>query len=307
MLAIDNGVLCGLQAPSPVSQALYMPPETSLQQLLQDAAQRLQPVSDSARLDAEILLSLVLGRNRSYLHTWPERTLSDEQQQRFLALVERRARGEPIAYITGRRGFWDMELKVTPDTLIPRPETERLVELALERIPQDAHWQILDLGTGSGAIALAIARQRPHCQLLATDLTAEALAVAEENARTLGVGNIRFLHSHWFDNLGTDRFEMIVSNPPYIHPQDPHLEQGDVRFEPISALRSASDGLADIQAIARGARDYLAAPGWLLLEHGYDQGPAVAQLLMGLGYHEVCVYKDLGTNDRICAGRWDQT
>jgi release factor glutamine methyltransferase len=213
--------------------------------------------------------------------------------------------GEPIAHLIGQRDFWDMTLKVTKDTLIPRPETERLVQLALAQIPADAAWHIADLGTGSGAIALAIARERPHCQLLATDLSAQALAVARDNAQQLQVTNIRFQNSHWFAQLAGSRFEMIVSNPPYIAPDDPHLSQGDLRFEPQSALRADSGGLADIRAITQQAREHLTPPGWLLLEHGYQQGAAVAALLNDLGYREVEIYQDLNGNDRITLGKWD--
>lgn len=277
---------------------------TSIEQSLRSAQQHLSHQQDNARLEAEILLAHVLDCSRTRLHTWPEQVLSEKQEEAFQALIERRLKGEPIAYITGQRGFWDMELSVTPDTLIPRPETECLVELALERLPEDAHWQIADLGTGNGAIALALARERPHCHLVATDLSAKALAVARDNAQRLGVNNIRFQNSHWFAALNDSRFEMIVSNPPYIHPDDPHLRQGDLRFEPGSALRSGSDGLEDIRHIARAARAHLAPPGWLLLEHGYDQGPTVTALLNELGYQEVSVYQDLSRNDRVSIGKW---
>jgi len=279
--------------------------DISIQQALRQAQHALAASSESPRLDSEILLAQVCGKTRSYLRTWPEQVLPPQQAQDFQQLVARRIKGEPIAYLLGRRDFWDMTLKVSPHTLIPRPETECLVELALEKITSDAHWNIADLGTGTGAIALAIARERPNCQVLATDISAAALAVAQENAAQLGVTNIRFKQGTWLEPLSGETFEIIVSNPPYVHPEDPHLEQGDLRFEPPFALRSEPDGLTDIRTIGANARQYLTPPGWLLLEHGYDQGTAVQALLMGLGYHEAKVTKDLAQNERVCAGKWD--
>jgi release factor glutamine methyltransferase len=281
-----------------------MTPGTSITTCLQQAIQQLAGV-DNPRLEAEILLAHALQQSRTWLHARPEQHVTDTQWQQFHAMLARRIAGEPIAYVTGKRDFWDMELAVSKHTLIPRPETERLVELALERIPRDAAWQIADLGTGSGAIALAIARERPQCHLTATDLSAKALAVARDNAERLGVRNIRFRNSHWFETLGEMHFAMIVSNPPYIHPQDPHLQRGDLRFEPADALRSAADGLEDIRHIAAQARSHLAPPGWLLLEHGYDQGQAVKMLFTELGYQQVSVFQDLGENDRVTLGKWE--
>lgn len=280
---------------------------STIKQALKTAQGQLSSTVDSAHLEAEILLASLLERDRTWLHTWPEHILTSEQEATYQQLISRRTQGEPIAHITGTRDFWDMTLSVTKDTLIPRPETERLVELALERIPEDVHWQIADLGTGSGAIALAIARERPRCSVLATDLSPKALAVARDNAQHFGVSNIRFQNSHWFDALSDRHFEMIVSNPPYVHPHDPHLRQGDLRFEPDSALRSSPDGLEDIRHIASAARTHLAPFGWLLLEHGYDQGPAVQSLLTACGYQDVSLYQDLGMNDRVSLGKWDDS
>lgn len=290
---------------SPPYRSRFTLPQ-SVHQALQAAAKKLHGV-DSPHLEAEILLGFVMGRDRAWLHTWPEHPLSDADTQRLGALLTRRIQGEPIAHLTGQREFWDMTLTVTRDTLIPRPETERLVELALERIPADARWQVADLGTGSGAIALAIARERPYCHLTATDLSPRALAVARDNALRLKVTNIRFQNSHWFASLEDQRFAMILSNPPYIHPTDPHLELGDVRFEPQGALCSAPDGLADIRHIATTARAHLSAPGWLILEHGHDQGPTVTALLAELGYQEVQLAQDLAGNDRVSLGKWDKS
>jgi release factor glutamine methyltransferase len=271
---------------------------------LQAISERLQTVSDSARLDAELLLCEALVRPRSYLYTWPEHELGEVEQQALEVLVQRRLRGEPIAHILGRREFWSLELAVSTDTLIPRPETELLVEAALERIPLEAEWHVADLGTGSGAIALAIASERPRCRITAVERSAGALAVAQENASRLGIANIEFLQGDWFAPLAGRRFEMILSNPPYIPDSDPHLSQGDVRFEPLTALASGADGLDDIRRLVAGAPDFLSPPAWLLLEHGYDQGAAVTGLLRQAGFVEVEDLADLQGHGRVAAGRW---
>jgi release factor glutamine methyltransferase len=267
------------------------------------AAVRLESNSDTPRLDAELLLCHVLGVNRTYLYTWPERQLSDAQQQAYEALLARRAAGEPVAHILGRREFWSLELAVTADTLIPRPETELLVEAALARIPTDAEWRIADLGTGSGAIALAIASERPNCHISAVERSEKALAVARENAGRLGIRNVEFLQGSWFEPLAGRRFQLIVSNPPYIPQQDPHLRRGDVRYEPLSALAAGDDGLGDIRQLVAGAPHHLLAPGWLLLEHGYDQGQAVVSLMRREGYREVADLSDLQGHGRVAVGR----
>ena len=272
---------------------------------LRKARRQLDNVSETSQLDAEILLSHALECDRSYLRTWPERPLSPEQQTQFQELIERRHTGEPIAYIIGERDFWDMTLHVSTHTLIPRPETETLVEQALDRIPPDAHWQIADLGTGSGAIALAIARERPHCQLVATDISAAALDIARKNAARNEVRNIRFVEGAWLAPLAGELFNMIVSNPPYVHPDDPHLQQGDLRFEPLSALHSAPDGLTDIRIICDTARQHLHPGGWLLLEHGFDQGPATQACLVEFGYQQVHTIEDLAHHPRVSLGCWN--
>ncbi len=278
-------------------------PVTSIENLLQQACARLAAHRESARLEAEVLLAHTLGKTRTWLRTWPEHAPSPEQQRRFEALLQRRAAGEPIAYLTGERDFWDMRLHVTPDTLIPRPETELLVELALQRIPRHAAWRIADLGTGSGAIALALARERPACHVIATDISAAALAVARGNAERLGATNLEFRHGPWLAPLAGERFQLIASNPPYVHPDDPHLKHGDLRFEPAAALGSAPDGLHDIREIARQARGHLQPGGWLLLEHGHDQGPAVRDILTAQGYGEPATHTDLSGHERITLGR----
>lgn len=276
----------------------------SIHSALQNAQKTLREVSDTARIDAEILLAHVLDCTRTYLRTWPEHALTIEQHEQFLKLLARRLAGEPIAHLTGKRDFWDMTLRVTTDTLIPRPETETLVELALAKIPPDASWRIADLGTGSGAIALAIARERPQCQITATDISPAALEVARDNAARLKIQNIRFALGRWLEPLAGEQFEMIVSNPPYIHPTDPHLHQGDLRFEPRTALQSGPDGLSDIRTICTEARQHLRPPGWLLLEHGYDQGNAVPSILRELGYQQIQMTRDMAQNDRVSLGAW---
>jgi len=277
-------------------------PEPNVDELLRQARSRL--TGNDATLEAEILLAHVLGKTRTWLRTWPEHVPSATQRRTFLDFVARRAAGEPVAYLTGEREFWDMRLRVTPDTLIPRPETELLVELALDRIPAGACWRIADLGTGSGAIALALARERPRCQVVATDVSGAALAVARDNAARLGVTNVDFRLGPWLAPLAGERFRLIASNPPYVHPDDPHLTRGDLRFEPPQALGSAPDGLRDIRDIARQARGHLCPGGWLLLEHGHDQGEAVAGILAALGYADVGTQRDLGGRDRITLGRF---
>lgn len=259
--------------------------------------------SESARLDAELLLRHVLGVNRSWLYAWPDKPLAAQQQQQFEALVARRAQGEPIAHILGEREFWSLTLKVTPDTLIPRPDTELLVEQALRLLPNDAALKVADLGTGSGAIALAIARERPCCTLVATDYSAAALAVAQQNAIRNQIGNVEFSRGRWCEALGDEQFDLIVSNPPYIAVDDPHLAQGDVRFEPRSALASGPDGLDDIRQIAFEVSAHLLAEGWLLLEHGFEQGEKVRAILVSNGFDPVITWRDLAGHERVTGGR----
>jgi len=277
------------------------PEPASIRQLLEHATRLLH--SDSARLDAEVLLACVLGKPRSHLHAWPERVPPPATRAQFETLLQRRAAGEPVAHLTGEREFWSLPLTVTPDTLIPRPETETLVARALEKIPAGSTAHIADLGTGSGAIALAIARERPHCQVIATDLSATAVAVASRNARRLGITNVEFLTGNWCEPLPAIPLDLIVSNPPYIPQDDPHLDRGDVRFEPRRALAAGPEGMDDLSAIARCAREHLRSGGWLLLEHGYDQGSRATRLLAEAGFREVSDHADDAGLSRVTEGR----
>jgi release factor glutamine methyltransferase len=255
------------------------------------------------RVDAELLLLHVLQQPRSWLFTHADDVPDMDVQTAYAALVERRAAGEPVAYITGRRGFWSLDLEVTPATLIPRPETELLVELALQRLPVAAACSVADLGTGSGAIALAIAHERPLARVVATDASAAALAVAKRNAQRHAIGKVSFVHGDWLAPLAGQRFDLIVSNPPYIEAADPHLAQGDLRYEPSNALASGDDGLDDIRRIVRDARTHLHPDAWLLFEHGWNQGEAARELLTQAGYTAVFTARDLEHRDRVSAAR----
>ncbi|WP_416422515.1 peptide chain release factor N(5)-glutamine methyltransferase [Pseudomonas sp. App30] len=260
------------------------------------------PESPTARLDIELLLAAALGKNRSYLHTWPERIVTTEAAATFDSYLQRRRQGEPVAYILGQQGFWKLDLEVAPHTLIPRPDTELLVETALELLPATPA-KVLDLGTGTGAIALALASERGGWQVTAVDRVAEAVALAERNRERLRLGNVRVLESHWFGALQGERFQMIISNPPYIRAADPHLVAGDVRFEPASALVAGDDGLDDLRTIIAQAPAHLEAGGWLLLEHGYDQAAVVRELLAKHDFEQIESREDLGGHERITLGR----
>lgn len=278
-------------------------PEPTLRQVVADASARLGGVD--ARHEAELLLLHVLERPRSWLFAHATDPLAANDQAAFEALLARRVAGEPVAYLTGRRGFWTLDLEVDPATLIPRPETELLVELALERLPPDQALQLADLGTGSGAIALALASERPRAQVLATDASPGALAVAARNAARHELDNVRFAEGghDWYAPLQGVRFDLITSNPPYIASNDPHLEQGDLRFEPSTALASGMDGLDDIRRIVDGGQAHLRPGGWLLIEHGWDQGAAIRALFEATGFAEVQTVQDLEQRDRITLGR----
>lgn len=252
--------------------------------------------------EAELLLGHVLDRGLAWLFAHGDAPVDDEAAARFAALIDRRAAGEPVAYLTSRRGFWTLDLAVSPATLIPRAETERLVELALERLPASP-CAVADLGTGSGAIALAIARERPQARVIATDASAHALAVARANAETNALQRVQFRQGDWLAPLAGERFDLIASNPPYIAAGDPHLARGDLLHEPPAALASGVDGLDAIRVIVRDSPAHLLAGGWLLLEHGYDQGDAVRGLLQDAGFVDVRTERDLEARDRVSLGR----
>lgn len=256
------------------------------------------------RFDAEVLLLHVLGKTRSWLIAHGEDPLSPELADKYAAWVTRREAGEPVAYIVGRRGFWSLDLEVTPATLIPRPETELLVELALQRLAPQTPSRVLDLGTGSGAIALAVAYERPRAYIIAVDASAEALEVARRNAVNLDIANVAFLRGDWFAPVTSERFDLIVSNPPYIESGDPHLVQGDLRFEPPQALSSGEDGLDDIRRIVGEASAHLVSSGWLLCEHGWTQGEAVRTLFHKSGFTDIFTATDIEQRDRVSGGRW---
>ena len=269
---------------------------------LTNATRDLRTSSDSARLDAELLLMFTLGKPRSHLFAHPEKALSQDESSRFAALIGRRQSSEPVAYITGEKEFWSLDLCVSPATLVPRPETEVLVEETLSIIPADAEMTILDLGTGSGAIAIAIASERPNCRIVATDLSTPALAVAANNARRHTLGNIDFRQGAWFDAVGDDVFDVVVSNPPYVASGDPALEK--LVCEPRGALVAGRDGLDDIRLIVAAAGKHLADGGSLLLEHGADQELAVAAILASAGWQDTVCLADLAGLPRVTRSTW---
>jgi release factor glutamine methyltransferase len=256
-----------------------------------------------ARREAALLLRHVLGVSEAWLVAHADDPVDPAHEAAFRDLITRRAHGEPVAYLIGRRGFHALELRVTPDVLIPRPETELLVECALQRIPADADCAVADLGTGSGAIALVLAQARPRARVVATDASPAALRVARANADRRGLRNVEFAIGDWCVALGDARFDVIVSNPPYIADDDPHLRQGDLRFEPRAALASGSGGLDAIRVIVRDAGTYLRPSGWLLFEHGYGQGAASRELLALQGYAEIFTERDLEGRERVSGGR----
>mgnify|MGYP000032360680 CR=1 FL=1 len=275
----------------------------TIAELLTASRQRLADVSDSASLDSELLLCHCLNKNRTYLRAWSDKVVAADVLARFEGLLARRAGGEPVAYIMGERGFWTLDLQVSPATLIPRPETELLVETVLSLLADRDTAKVIDLGTGTGAIALALASERPNWQLLGCDVQAEAIALAERNRQRYQLANIELVHSSWFSAIEPQRFDAIVSNPPYIDAADPHLHQGDVRFEPRSALVADKQGMADIEHIACASLSFLAPGGYLLFEHGYQQALAVQACLAAEGFVEINTLQDLSGLDRVTLGR----
>lgn len=278
----------------------------TLEQAITAGADLLAGSSDSAKLDAQVLLLNILQKPHSYLFTWPEQVLSSEQQQQFELACQRRLTGEPVAHITGQREFWSLSLEVNATTLIPRPDTETLVEQALQlSLPASA--KVLDLGTGTGAIALALGTEMPSWQIIAVDRVDDAVALATRNQQRLAINNVLVKQSNWFSALEGEKFDLIVSNPPYIESTDIHLQQGDVRFEPLSALVADDDGMADIKQIISQSRDYLRAKGYLLIEHGFAQSRAVSAAFAAMGFTAINTVKDLGNNDRVTFAQWPET
>ncbi len=259
--------------------------------------------SESPKRDGEILLGYVLAKSRSWLIAFDDTQLSEAQLERLAQLLERRQQGEPVAHLLGEREFWSLPLKVNNSTLIPRPDTEVLVEVALELLPETP-CEVLDLGTGSGAVALAIGSERPDCVITGVDRVAAAVALAQENAASLAFSHCRFRQSDWFSQLPASRYQLIVSNPPYIDAADHHLQQGDVRFEPWSALVAEEGGLADLRQIIEQSRNWLNPTGWLALEHGWQQGEAVRRLLLNSGFRQVNTRCDYAGNPRVSYGQY---
>lgn len=272
----------------------------SVAQALAWARQQLEAIDD-ATIDAEILLAHAIDKNRTWLKTWPEHILSEKQLSHYQYLISRRSKGEPTAYLIGEKEFWSLTFKVTQDTLIPRPETEVLVEQALQRIPENSDFKVADLGTGSGAIALAIASERPQTTVWALDMSEPALKVAQVNAEHNKIKNVAFEQGSWLSNWQHGQLDMIVSNPPYVAPNDPHL--ADLVYEPVTALVAEDKGLSDIHQITQQATEHLKPGGYLLFEHGYDQGEAVREILHKVGFTQIETVKDYAGQDRVSLGK----
>ena len=257
----------------------------------------------NARLEAEVLLAYTLKKSRTYLHTYPQQNIDPATLGQFNKLIARRTKGEPVAYITGQREFWSMELITNEETLIPRPETELLVELALEKISQENAKHIAEIGTGTGAIALAIAQEKPGCTVTATDISENALNVAKQNAARYALKNLHFHCGSWFEPVENESFDIIISNPPYVAENDPHLQQGDLRFEPLIALESGPDGLDAIRHLILKGQSRLAKGGWLLMEHGYNQREKIIALLQDAGYTNLSWHDDIYKLPRVILGQ----
>lgn len=276
----------------------------SIQTALEKATQLLAASSESATLDAEVLLYSILQKQRSYLRAWPDKILDNQQADLFWLAVTKREQGQPIAYITGLREFWSRDFQVSPAVLIPRPDTELLIECALKLIPINQPYNLIDLGTGSGIIAITLAAERPQANVAATDISEAALAVAQSNAKHHDINRIQFYASNWFSHVPLDLFDLIVSNPPYIAESDPHLRDGDLRFEPQTALVAPDDGLRDIKILADQARHRLQLGGHLLIEHGYNQQDAVQNIFKDFRYENIQTYLDLSKQPRVTYGQW---
>lgn len=273
-----------------------------IRQVLQQASQDLAQSSPSAMLDAQVLLSFVLRCNTAHLAAWPEKELSEEQQTHYLQLIQKRQQGSPVAHLTGQREFWSLDFFVNDSTLIPRPETETLIEYILAKFDHKNNLKLLDMGTGTGAIAIAIAKEKPDWNIVASDISKQALTLAEQNSAQHQTNNITLLQSDWFKNITSPDFDIIVSNPPYIASDDPHLQQGDVRFEPLSALTAGPEGLDDIEHLCLHAANHLNDDGWLIVEHGYDQAQGVADCFIKNGFADIEQQQDLSGHTRMTAG-----
>lgn len=279
--------------------------ECSITNQIKFGTQLLERVSESAKLDAQILLGFVLNKATNYLYTWPDKTLSSEQLSSYKLLLEERLKGKPIAYITGVKEFWSLPFYCNESTLIPRPDTEVLIEQILTVAQESLGKEIscIDLGTGTGAIALALASEKPLWHIEAIDYSANAVKLAQKNANNLNISHVQIYQSDWFSNVSKDKqFDVIISNPPYIDENDSHLTQGDVRFEPLTALISADEGLADIDMITRESKHYLKSGGYLFFEHGYNQGEAVRNIMLALQFKQVKTVQDYAGNDRVTFG-----
>lgn len=274
----------------------------SIQDLLQNATRKLSTTSSTAQLDAEVLLCHCLGKNRSYLRTWPDKQITHEQLTAYRTCIEKRRLGMPVAYLTGEREFWSRNFNVSPDVLIPRPDSELLIELSLAHIPPNLAARIIDLGTGSGILAVTLAAERPNSEVIATDISAKAIKMARQNALKFNLDNIHFIESNWFDAVTQSNFDLVISNPPYIAAEDPHLLEGDLRFEPDTALVSADNGLKDIRILVEQAALHLKNNGVLLIEHGYQQQNAVQSIFEALNYRNICTHRDLSGLPRVTSG-----
>jgi len=275
----------------------------NIQQALQQASLLLSETGESAALDAQVLLSHALQCNTAHLVAWPEKNLSEEQASQYLQLVQQRKEGLPVAHLTGLREFWSLNFSVNNSTLIPRPETETLVEFVLEKFADKKNLKLLDMGTGTGAIAIAVASEKPEWKTFACDVSKQALKLAMQNSEQHQTSNTTFIHSDWFNNIADHDFDIIVSNPPYIANNDPHLSVGDVRFEPHSALTAGETGMDDIEHLCLYAKNHLVKNGWLIVEHGYNQKQLVADCFAENGYTEIEQRKDLSGHTRMTAGK----
>lgn len=275
----------------------------NIQQALEQADQDLSDASPSATLDAQVLLTHVLQCNTAHLLAWPEKELDKEQASNFLSLVKQRQSGKPIAHLTGFREFWSLEFFVNNSTLIPRPETETLIEFVLNKFTENKSYKLIDMGTGTGAIAVSIAKEKPDWVITASDISIDALNLAKKNSEHHHTDNITFTQGNWFENINTDDFDFIISNPPYIAENDPHLKQGDVRFEPQSALTSGEAGMDDINHLCQHAKDHLTSDGWLIIEHGYNQNQLVFDCFTKNGFTLIEQSQDLSGHTRMTAGK----